>query len=350
LKWLQDGDLVLLTKTVEHWASIDRDRQALCTGRLLARALQYEDLDDLESEFVRESVAERFLEGNLALEGIATPQLTQVLIDLLSHPNRFVCFWAKGALERAARSRSDLAVLAIEGLIHLLTDPAVSVRAQAASALESVVRDSPRELKPETIDVLVGLLRDLDREVSSRAMYTLERVAVGRPDLAGQLVVGAEGLLADSSAAVRVKAARVLEEVVKASPEAVTSQIVEAVVGLFRDPDRDVRFRAQYILVRVIDSRPDFVLKIAALLDDLMDDAEVEVRVRALRTLEKVVQADAQVATPERVYALARLFQERNYELSLRVGYVLKRMVEIEPELANQAVSLGAGRLLYVSP
>jgi len=66
--------------------------------------------------------------------------------------------------------------------------------------------------------------------------------------------------------------------------------------------------------------------------------------------MDKVVQANAQTATPERVSTLARLCQEPHSELSSPAGYVLKRMAEIEQELANQAVSLGAGHFSYVSP
>ena len=81
-----------------------------------------------------------------------------------------------------------------------------------------------------------------------------------------------------------------------------------------------------------------------------MADTEVKVRAPAVCMMEKVVQANPQAATPERVYVLAGLFRERNYELSLPAGCVLMRLAEKERELANRAVSLGAGYFSYVSP
>jgi hypothetical protein len=340
-----------LADTAHRWKDIGRDSGILCHGGLLVHAMGYEDLDALEAEFVGASLAECLRQGqDMCVEALMTPQLVRILVGLLSDKDHEICSKAEYALERVVRVRRALAVPAIDGLIERLTGPAGPVRPRAAKALEEVMWVCPEQVTSQTVDTLFELLCDPDPEVCSTAAYTLERMAADRPDLAGQLVAGAEGLLADPCDAVRIKAARVLEAVVRARPEVVTSQTIETVAGLFRDASGDVCSRAQYILERVIATRPDLVLQIAALLDDLMGDAEVQVRARAVWTMDKVVQANAQAATPERVCTLARLCQEPHSELSSPAGYVLKRMAEIEQELATQAVSLGAGHFSYVSP
>ncbi len=339
-----------LIEAARSWDDAQRSRGALWRGEALDRALSFAEMDDLEAGFVQESVAECLRRG----EGIGadrpTARLIEILFELLADSDFYLCSKAEYALKRAVGTRFGIASSVIDRLLGLLRDPDCTVRPRAARILEETVRVRPERVTDAIVALLVGLLRDRDENVSSVAKYTLKRVADTRPELAGGLAGALEDMLADPCGAVCVRAACILEAVVVVRPEAATPQMVGTLVERLRDSSDGVCRRAQYVLERVIGARPEMVPQIAGRLDALLDDVDAKVCARATRLLEKVVQADSKAATEERVRTLVRLSQERNDEVSRPAGYVLKRIVEILPELAQGAGGRGAGSLAFVVP
>lgn len=330
-----------LTEAAQLWQEIGRDSGALWRGKALGQVLSLTEMDDLEAEFVQESVAE-CLRGDEEIDaGQPTARLVDVLFVLLARDDPYLGSQAEYALEQIAGTKADVVSSVMERLVVLLDDPDCAVRPRAAGILEEAVRSYPERVTDDIADLLLRLLRDRDSDVCNRAKYILKRVVDARADLAGALAGELETMLADPCDAVRARAACLLEVIVTACPEAATAQMAEALVERFGDSSSDVCCGAQYALEQLVAARPDLGLHVAGLLDDLLDDADAKVRARATRVLERVVQVDHNAATEDRVRALAQLTQERNYEVSVLALCVLWRIADVLPDLVQRVTSQG---------
>jgi HEAT repeat protein len=214
----------------------------------------------------------------------------------------------------------DPAAIVLDALRAALTDPAVAIRAEAASSLGRVGALSGSEAIPD----LIGLLNDIDETVRAQSAEALGKIGAGDPATVPALIT----LLEDSSPAIRTASARALgvlgttaatavpalvphlqdrDEGVRAAaaeavgrmgilPESATITLTE---GLTSD-DNMIRARTAETLGAIGEAAVDTA---PALVEALGDDND-RVRAKAVQALGKIGEAAAEVAVPRLVRAL----------------------------------------------
>jgi WD40 repeat protein len=154
VEWLEDERVALrqrqrLSAAAEQWQRLGRDPAALLAGRLLEEARQYEDLSELEREFVQAGVA---AEAAHARRDTRTNTLIRALLVITTITSVIAIYLATQAFQaRAQADRNAAQALTIAGIAQTSQassdlSRATAVTAQARAEADQRSADAQREL------------------------------------------------------------------------------------------------------------------------------------------------------------------------------------------------------------
>lgn len=214
------------------------------------------------------------------------------------------------------------------------------VRASVAECLKRSEKIGVKRPTARLVGVLFDLLINDDPYTCSCAEYALEQIAGTKSEVVLSVIERLIDLLTGPDSAVRPRAASILEEAMRYSPERVAGDVMDLLVRMLRDRDPDVCGRAKYILKRAVDARPVLAGELTGTLQDMLSDPCDAVRARAACLLEVIVTARPKAATAQMAEALVDRLGDPAGEVHRGAQYVLERMIDNRPEMCLHIAGL----------
>jgi HEAT repeat protein len=267
----------------------------------------------------------------------AVPYAIEELLGLLAGEDTGMYAGAVARLRQIAADNHEIInSRTIEALLGLVVDSNkdATVRAEVVEALKRVMQARPEAATPEAAEALLSLLADENYRVQRESVAALRSVAANS-ELTPLIVEALLHRLTNFHPYVRDAAIGVIEALVKEQPDLATSRLAAALIRWLGYPDRDTQLRAAVALRTALNANRDLVPEIAAILSERFADTSWY----GQRNLQLLVIARPELATWEIAQALLGRLNIRDTDANVGAAEALGACLVARPELATSEMT-----------